>query len=208
MFYKGYELYDGNVKILMPAEYVKLEKADVKNGEVVEVIEDEKDIEIVNVEPRPRKRGRKPKHQPGVLEIESQPIEEKVRTLEDVSVADYTWISPEHDVVVSVTRGSQSLTEDEIGTRIQEYYSIYNEEMVRFDVQELSRVQIHGNRLGMLKYKAEMMNYKLYNEFILGSYKGKELVVVLQCMAADRKDKEDIMDSIVGSLIIKDSKNN
>lgn len=122
--------------------------------------------------------------------------------LGDTRLSQYTWISEDRRVVVTVTKGGSDMLESELVMRMQDYYSKYKHDVPDFKCHSIVRRRINGHEYGQMRYSSEMMSYGFYNVFVLGTFHDREMIMTLQCMESERKTQEHIFSNITDSIKI------
>lgn len=111
-----------------------------------------------------------------------------------------SWMSKDKKTVINVTRGGADLTDENLNNRLNEYCKGFRRNSSYFDCRKISRRTINRRTYGEIQYVSHVTGYSFYNIFLLGSYRGKELIVTIQCMessqAANARIFEIISDSI------------
>lgn len=113
-----------------------------------------------------------------------------------------SWLSKDKKTVINVTRGGDDLTEENLGSRLDEYYRGFCKDVSQFDCRKVSRRTINTRSFGEIQYLSRMTGYSFYNMFLLGCYGGKELVVTIQCVESSRTENAHIFEFISDSIRI------
>lgn len=113
-----------------------------------------------------------------------------------------SFVSDDRRVIVNITRGGGDLGQEQLITRMNEYYKGFARDVHEFDCIRINKRQFLGDLFGELRYRSSMMGYQFYNIFILGIYGGRELIVTMQCMQEEAAGNERIFDNIADSLRI------
>lgn len=125
-----------------------------------------------------------------------------IKESEAYTLGQNSFTSENRRVVVNITRGGGDLTQEQLITRMNEYYRSFAKDVPEFECLQINKRHFLGDRFEELRYLSSMMGYKFYNVFILGIYGGRELIVTMQCMQEDAADNERIFDNIADSIRI------
>lgn len=113
-----------------------------------------------------------------------------------------SFASEDGRVIVNITRGGGDLTQDQLITRMNQYYKSFARDVHEFNCLRINKRQFLKDVFGELRYRSSMMGYQFYNIFILGIYGGRELIITMQCMQEEAAGNERIFDNIADSLRI------
>jgi len=117
-------------------------------------------------------------------------------------VVQNSFVSDNKRVIVNITRGAGSLTQDQIGTRMNEYCRGFARDVQGYECLRVDKRQFLNDSYIDLRYLSNMMGYQFYNAFILGVYGGRELIVTMQCVRNEAAENEHIFDIIADSIRI------
>jgi len=115
----------------------------------------------------------------------------------------YYWISDDHQVVISVARGSAVSESKELGVRLNAYYKGFQRDITRFACSHIAKREINGQFYGEIQYTSSMMGYSFYNRFLLGSYENRELIVTLQYTGQDTEENRHVYENVFDSLKLR-----
>ena len=113
-----------------------------------------------------------------------------------------SWVSKDKMTVINVTRGGADLTDDNLNSRLNEYYKGFCKDIGHFSCEKISRRTINRRTYGEIEYLSHVTGYCFYNLFLLGSYRERELVVTIQCMESSRAANAHIFGIISDSIRI------
>lgn len=128
--------------------------------------------------------------------------DEKLLRVGDIRLSQYTWVSADRKIVAGIIAGGSDMKDNELTEKMQAYYSKYKKDIQNFNCHSIIRRKINGSEYGQMIYSSEMMSYGFYNVFMLGAFEGRELIMTLQCMEAERKEQEHIFSIITSSIKI------
>lgn len=128
--------------------------------------------------------------------------DEKLLRIGDIRLSQYAWVSADRKIAVSVIVGGSELVDSELAERMQYYYMKYKKDIQNFNCHSIRKRKINGSDYGQMIYSSEMMSYGFYNEFILGIFEGRELIMTLQCMENERENQAHIFSTIAASIKI------
>lgn len=114
-----------------------------------------------------------------------------LKMTETFLAAQYNWMSDDKKVIINVMRGGSDLEEEELYLRLEEYYKGFRKDTSNFECLHIAKRSVNGYSYGELRYTSDMMGYRFYTIFMLGSFEGRELVLTLQCMDKDAKENLD-----------------
>lgn len=112
------------------------------------------------------------------------------------------WLSKDRKTVICISRGGADLTEDNLNSRLNEYYKGFCREVCHFQCRHIIRRTVNRSVFGEIQYTSRVTGYPFYNVFLLGSYQGRELVITIQCMEHQWTANEHIFENIIDSIRI------
>lgn len=126
--------------------------------------------------------------------------DEKLLRIGDVRLSQYTWVSDDRKIVASIMIGGSDMKDNELTQKMQYYYSKYKKDVQNFNCHNITKRKINGSEYGQMTYSSEMMSYGFYNVFMLGTFKGREMIMTLQCMESERETQEQIFSIVAASI--------
>lgn len=127
-------------------------------------------------------------------------IPSDIRPADSFVPSQNSWMSKDKKTVINVTRGGADLTEENLNSRLNEYYKGFRRDVSHFDCEKISRRTINRKMYGEIRYLSHVAGYHFYNMFLLGSYERKELVVTIQCVEGSWGANEHIFGIISDSI--------
>lgn len=112
----------------------------------------------------------------------------------------YYWFSKDRKTVVNVARGN--IVNRELGIRLSEYYKEFVRNISRFHCNRIARREINGFSYGEMQYTSFMMGYHFFNYFLLGDFRERELLMIIQCMSNDIGEYAHVFENVLDSLKI------
>ncbi|MDE6621026.1 MAG: hypothetical protein K2K74_11180 [Lachnospiraceae bacterium] len=111
-----------------------------------------------------------------------------------------SWLSKDKKTMINVTRGGADLTEENLNNRLKEYREGFCKDVSHFDCKKVGRRCINSKSFGEIQYLSRVTGYCFYNIFMLGSYRGRELIVTIQCMESNWTEKEPMLKYVADSI--------
>lgn len=112
----------------------------------------------------------------------------------------YYWFSEDRKTVVNVARGN--IVNRELDIRLSEYYKEFVRNISRFHCNRIARREINGFSYGEMQYTSFMMGYHFFNYFLLGDFRERELLMIIQCMSNDIGEYAHVFENVLDSLKI------
>lgn len=113
-----------------------------------------------------------------------------------------SWMSMDKKTVINVTRGGGDLTDENLNSRLNEYYKGFRKDVRHFNCEKITRRAINRRTYGEIQYLSCMTGYCFYNVFLLGGYGGRELIVTIQCVESNRAEKAHVFENVLDSIRI------
>jgi hypothetical protein len=123
-----------------------------------------------------------------------------IKKTETLVAEQHLWLSEDGKTIISITRDGAKLTEDEIDSRLEEYYKGFIRDITHFECFHVKKRKICGRPYGEIRYRSRMMGYDFFNIFILGEYEGREIITTIQCMENDNEYNIRVFENIADSL--------
>lgn len=87
--------------------------------------------------------------------------------------------------------------------RLQEYFLNYRRDTHGFSCEHVKKRNINGWQYGEMRYFSEIMGYSFYHILLVGSFRGDEWIMNLQCLDKNSEQYKHAFTNITDSIYIK-----
>lgn len=114
----------------------------------------------------------------------------------------YYWTSQDEKITVYITRGGSMDATEEFDTRLNEYYKRFGRDFSRFVCNHIAKRKINGRSYGEMRYTSYMMGYPFFTIFLIGTYKARELLILIQHVGNEFEEDLYIFENVLDSVKI------
>jgi hypothetical protein len=123
-----------------------------------------------------------------------------IKAVSSILPSQYLWMSEDKRIVIDVSKGNVDMAEDDLDNRLCDYCSRLCRNTNGFEFIRQKRIRMFGKVYGEIRYRSHMRELDFFNMFILGAYKGKELITTIQCPSDYANHNLHIFEYIADSI--------